>query len=102
LLFEGFLCDLSSYEQNSEVTEFLSDDLGNMLDAMIVESVKRVAKAVCLMTKQDRKKAVGILEERGILQLRRSVPLLAEPLEVAEETIYNHLTELERDSANDD
>ncbi len=99
LLFEGFLRNLSSYEQKSEVTEFFSDDLGNMLDAIIAESVKRIGKPVSLMTKRDRKEAVGVLEERGIFQLRRSVPLVAERLGVTEKTIYNYLTELERDGA---
>jgi predicted transcriptional regulator YheO len=76
--------------------------LGNMLNAMIAESVKRVGKPVSLMTKRDRKKAVRILEERGIFQLRRSVPLVAERLGVTEKAIYNYLAELERDSGNDD
>jgi predicted transcriptional regulator YheO len=89
------LCDLSSYEQKSEVTEFFSNDLGNVLDEIIAESVKRVGKAASLTTKRGRKKAVGILGERGILQLRRSVPLVAERLGVTEKTIYNYLTELE-------
>jgi predicted transcriptional regulator YheO len=102
LLFEAFLRNLSSYEQKSGVTEFFSDDLGNMLDTMIAESVKRTGRPVSLMTKSDRKEAVGILEERGIFQLRRSVPLVAERLGVTEKTIYNYLAELEKDSVEDD
>jgi predicted transcriptional regulator YheO len=102
LLFEAFLRNLSSYEQKSEVTEFFSDDLGNMLDAIIAECVKRIGTPVSLMTKQDRKRVVGILDERGIFQLRRSVPLVAERLGVTEKTIYNYLTELGRDNASED
>jgi len=100
LLFEGFLRNLSSNDQKSEVTEFFSDNLVGMLDEIIAESVKRIGKPVSLMAKRDRKEAVGILEARGIFQLRRSVPLVAERLGVTEKTIYNYLAELERDSAN--
>jgi predicted transcriptional regulator YheO len=102
MLFEAFLRNLSSYEEKSEVTEFFSDDLGNMLDRIIAECVKRVGKPVSLMTKRDRKQVVSILEERGVFRLRRSVSLVAQRLGVTEKTIYNYLTELERDSVNED
>jgi predicted transcriptional regulator YheO len=96
LLFEGFLRTLSTYERKSEVTEFFSDDFGNMLDTMIAECVNRIGKPVSLMIKRDRMRVAGMLDERGVFQIRRSVPLVAKRLGVTEKTIYNYLTELER------
>jgi predicted transcriptional regulator YheO len=100
LLFEGFLRNLSSYEDKSGVTEFFSDDLGKMLDSMIAECVNRLGKPVSLMTKGDRKQVVQLLDERGIFQIRRSVPLVAQRLGVTEKTVYNYLGELERESGD--
>jgi len=53
------------------------------------------------MSKRDRKQVVWTLDERGVFQLRRSVPLAAERLGVTEKTIYNYLTELESERSGD-
>lgn len=101
LLFEGFLRNLTSYKQKSGVTEFFSEDVSNMLDTMIAECVNQIGKPVSLMSKRDRKQVVWTLDERGVFQLRRSVPLAAERLGVTEKTIYNYLTELESERSGD-
>jgi predicted transcriptional regulator YheO len=98
LLFEGFLRNLTSYKQASGVTEFFSQDLSNMLDSVIADCVSEIGKPVSLMTKTDRKRLVELLDSKGILQLRRSVPLVAERLGVTEKTIYNYLTELQQEA----
>jgi predicted transcriptional regulator YheO len=47
------------------------------------------------MSKSDRVQVVKLLDERGVFQLRKSVPLVAERLGVTQKTVYNYLTELE-------
>ena len=94
LLFERYLHTLASEGRDPNVTELLSEDLGQMVETMIAECAYQVGKPVSVMTKSDRVKVVELLDERGAFQLKKSVPLVARRLAVTQKTIYNYLAEL--------
>lgn len=94
LLFQRFLRMLPAGQEEPDVSESFSSDLGQMVETLIAECGYWVGKPISLMTKSDRMQVVKLLDERGVFQLRRSVPLVAERLGVTEKTIYNYLAEL--------
>jgi predicted transcriptional regulator YheO len=74
-------------------------DLGDMLETMIVESEYRIGRPVQQMGKDERLELVRFLEERGAFQVRRSAAIVADRLGVTRKTVYNYLSEIARDRA---
>ena len=99
LLFSRFLRTLPAGEDELDVTELFSEDLAQMVETMIAECAYQVGKPISLMSKSDRLQMVKLLDERGVFQLRKSVPLVAERLGVTQKTIYNYLAELQAQGA---
>jgi len=95
LLFQRFLRMLPAGHEEPEGGESFSPDLGQMVETMIADCAYEVGKPVSLMSKSDRVEVVKELDEKGVFQLRKSVPLVAERLGVTEKTVYNYLTELQ-------
>ncbi len=98
LLFSRFLRTLPAGEDKPELNESFFPDLGQMVETMVAECAYQVGKPVSLMSKSDRVQLVGLLDQKGVFQLRKSVPLVARRLGVTTKTIYNYLTELEKES----
>lgn len=94
LLFSRFLRTLPAGEGEADVTESFWEDLAQMVETVIAECAYRIGKPISLMKKSDRLKVVDLLDDRGVFQLRKSVPLVAERLGVTQKTIYNYLAEL--------
>ena len=95
LLFTRFLRTLPAGQEEPDVNESFSPDLGQTVETMIAECAYRVGKPISVMSKRDRVQVVKLLDERGVFQLRKSVPLVAERLGVTQKTVYNYLTQLE-------
>lgn len=94
LLFDRFLHALTTQGQEPDVTESFSEDLTQMVENTIAQCAYEVGKPISLMSKADRMQVVDLLDDRGVFQLRKSVPLVAKHLGVTQKTIYNYLTEL--------
>jgi predicted transcriptional regulator YheO len=94
LLFNRFLRDLPTGEDLQEVRETFVEDVEQMVETMVAECAYEVGKPVSMMTKRDRLQVVRGLEERGVFQIRKSVPLVADRLQVSEKTVYSYLAEL--------
>jgi predicted transcriptional regulator YheO len=93
LPLQHFVGDLAR-SQEPDVEESFFRDVPEMVEALIAESVM-VGGSWPPVTKEDRMEVVAALDEAGLFQMRRSVPLVAERLGVTPKTIYNYLTELE-------
>jgi len=46
---------------------------------------------IAALSREDKQRAVRLLDERGAFQLRRSVELVADALGVSRFTVYNYL-----------
>jgi len=95
LLFSRFLRTLPAGQDESDISEIFAEDLAQMVETLIAECAYKVGKPVSLMAKSDRMQVVKLLDERGVFQLRKSVPLVAKRLGVTQKTIYNYLAELQ-------
>lgn len=101
LIFERFLQSLAVGGQQSDITEFFAEDLTDTIETIIAEAAYDVGKPLSLMTKADRLKLVSVLEEKGVLRLKRSVPMVAKRLGVSRKTVYNYLSELAAENNSD-
>lgn len=63
------------------------------VDDIFAECVDAIGKPVEEMSKKDRQHLVGLLRDKQIFSLQRSVPYVAEKLNVSRYTIYKYLNE---------
>lgn len=98
-MFEDFIRDLAAGPPQAELAESHPQDLHDMLDTMIAECEYRTGKPAGEMSKDERIEVVRFLEERGAFQVRHSAAIVASRLGVTRKTIYNYLSELERNRA---
>ena len=61
------------------------------LDRMIAAVESELGGPLAKLSREDKQKAVRLLDERGAFQLRRSVEVVADALGVSRFTVYNYL-----------
>lgn len=96
-MVRDFFRDLSADSSQADVSEIHARDLHDLLDTMIAEAEYRISTRAGDMTRDQRIEMVRFLEDKGAFQVRNSVPIVASALGVTRKTIYNYLSELERD-----
>ena len=77
--------------------EFFSDDVNEMLDFLIEESMKLVDKDSSELTKEDKKKIVSFLDKKGALLITKSGEKICRQLGISKFTLYNYLEELRQE-----
>lgn len=99
------LGELGTPTSTIEVNKSFSPDVGNLLQTMIGESVRRVLNLDEIPTGngrlsiEDRQAIIGDLEEQGALRIRNAVPFLAKLFQVSRYTIYKDLQAVRASSA---
>lgn len=76
-----------------------SDDIGQVIRAVIDEEEVTLGRSIDRMNKQDRLTIFRALEKRGVFTLQRAVPQVAEYLGISRATAYNYLEEIRAVSA---
>ena len=66
------------------------------LDRMIGAVEAELGAPLAELSREDKQRAVHLLDERGAFQLRKSVEELADVLGVSRFTVYNYLNSAER------
>lgn len=96
--FLAFNNVLSSFlTADRRVTESFTDDINETIQMMINETLNEMGDVNGLLTKDDKINLICRLDKKGIFQVKHSVTILAQHLNVSRATIYNYL----RDSRND-
>jgi predicted transcriptional regulator YheO len=89
--FEKILTTFLSTDNN--VSEVLTDDINETLQALISETLYDMGSTTPLLTKGDKIELIRRLEDKGVFQVKRSVTLLAHQLGISRATVYNYLRE---------
>jgi predicted transcriptional regulator YheO len=100
LLFSRFLRSTPAGQAEPDHSERFPADLPQMVETLIAECAAQIGKPVAHMTKGDRVRMVALLDQRGVFQLRKSVPLVAKRLGVTQKTVYTYLAELQAEQAS--
>ena len=79
------------YEDNNE---YFVNDVNELLDFLIQESMKKVGKSVSNMTKENKLEALSYLDEKGALLITKSGGKICKYFDISKFTLYSYLDEI--------
>lgn len=78
---------------NDQINEYFTDNVSETIQYMITETLHEMGGYMNVMSKDDKIELVRLLDKKGLFQMKHSVTILAEQLNVTRTTIYNYLRE---------
>lgn len=88
------LADLTSTGQDIGQAIEGNTTAKEQLDSLFDEALRLSSRTMSLLDKEGRLELVRALEARGAFAIQRSIPLVAERLNVSRYTLYNYLREI--------
>jgi len=90
--FENYLKEYNSFQQSStQVNEFFSSDVHQLLEELIHRALSFVNKPVDAMTKEDKLVLIEYLDKKGAFAIQKSSDRVSEVLGISRPTFYNYL-----------
>lgn len=80
-------------ETRSDAPEPIAQNVSDLLDELIEQSVKRVGKPVALMTKEEKVKAIGFLNDTGAFLITKSGGRVCKYFGISKYTLYSYMEE---------
>lgn len=80
-------------DSTEHTPESISTNVSDLLDELIEQSVKRVGKPVALMTKEDKVKAIGFLNDTGAFLITKSGDKVCKYFGMSKYTLYSYMEE---------
>ena len=80
-------------DDGDEVPETFGSEIGEVLDALIQQSVDRSGVALGLMTREQKVEVIRDLDERGAFLVKRAIDRIARALLISRVTAYAYLQE---------
>jgi predicted transcriptional regulator YheO len=74
-----------------EVSEVFSDDIQRTIQTVIAETMSDHERPI--LTREDKVDLIGRLDAKGVFQVKKAVPILADQLGLSRATVYNYLGE---------
>lgn len=81
-----------------EVKEAFVSDVNELLDFLLQESQQEIGKPVSMMTKEDKRKAIGFLDKKGAFLVKKSGDKVCQFFGISKYTLYNLLEEVRKGS----
>lgn len=75
------------------------ENLELKLDELYTEAVDQIGKPIPFMRKKERVEMIKYLQEKGAFSIHKSIPIIADKMNVSRYTIYNYLREI-KEQAN--
>lgn len=75
------------------IPEPITQNVSDLLDELIEQSVKRVGKPVALMTKEEKVKAIGFLNNTGAFLITKSGGRVCKYFGISKYTLYSYIEE---------
>lgn len=79
--------------EREEAPEPISQNVSDLLDELIEQSVKRVGKPVALMTKEEKVKAIRFLNDTGAFLITKSGGKVCKYFGISKYTLYSYIEE---------
>jgi predicted transcriptional regulator YheO len=74
-----------------------SPDADSVIDSALAEAEAVLGHSLTRLSVEERMSVFRLLEQSGVLQLRRAVPVIAQRLGLSRATVYNYLVKLRRE-----
>lgn len=94
LAMEDQLHAITGTSEESKESEPVSLNVGDILDELIDQSVRNIAKPVALMNKEDKVQVVKQLNDAGAFLITKSGPKVCQFLGISKYTLYSYLDEI--------
>jgi len=91
--FHTFLDNFLLSEESPDVSETFSDDMQGTIHTILMETIGEMEVEQPLLSREEKIHLIARLDEKGIFQVKKSVPILAEELGLSRSTVYNYLSE---------
>jgi predicted transcriptional regulator YheO len=91
----------NSDRQNTAVVEVFANDVNDLLDSLIQESMTYVGKPPALMTKEDKLEGIKYLDQKGALLIKKSGNKIAKSYGISKYTLYSYLEEVRAEDSNE-
>lgn len=80
-------------EEPEDSPEPITQNVSDLLDELIEQSVKQVGKPVALMTKEEKVKAIGFLNDTGAFLITKSGGRVCKYFGISKYTLYSYMEE---------
>ena len=87
------------YTDNHVGTIEKDETLEKKLERLFNEAVDYIGKPTVFMKKHERVEMIKFLQEKGAFSIHKSIPYIAEKMNISRYTIYNYLREIKRNEA---
>lgn len=91
--FQEALGQFTKTESDKAVSETLSDDIQHTIGSIISKTVAEIGAQGPVLSRGDKIKLIAKLEEKGVFQVKKAAPILADRFGFSRATIYNYLRE---------
>lgn len=81
-------------DQVGTTSTTFSNDIGAVIDSVLAEVEANLGHGLTRLTVDERIEVFRLLDQRGLFQVRRSVPIVAERLGLSRATVYNYIARL--------
>jgi predicted transcriptional regulator YheO len=84
---------------DDEIVETFSDDIEETIHTLIEDTLFEMGQAHPLMGREEKVDLIARLADKGIFQVKKAVPIIADQLGLSRATVYNYLREAKRDAS---
>ena len=78
-------------KDNERTTETLSDNIFDTVQSAVAETLYEAGRSLPSMSREDKVELMNQLESKGLFQVKRAVPIVADMLGLSRATVYNYL-----------
>lgn len=90
------LSNFLATEEKDDTSETFASDIEETIQAILTETLYELGQQLPLMSRDEKVGLVGRLADKGIFQVKKAVPIVADQLGLSRATVYNYL----RDARN--
>lgn len=83
-------------EEKDDISENFANDIEETIQSVLSETLYEVGQQLPLMSREEKVSLIGRLADKGIFQVKKAVPVVADQLGLSRATVYNYL----RDARN--
>lgn len=94
LAAEKALETMTKTAPGTEEPEQITQNVSDLLEELIMQSIRLVGKPVSMMTKEDKLQAIRYLDDSGALLITKSGQRICEVFGFSKYTLYNYLEEI--------
>lgn len=104
-MFSGFYLFLENFlntDGTMDISETFSDDMQGTIHTILMDTISEMEVEQPILSREEKINLIARLDEKGVFQVKKSVPILAEELGLSRSTVYNYLSEAREERSTND